>query len=45
MMDNYPDAKYIETTNTVTNAAMISINTRMGFYDKEPLKFYEIKIR
>ncbi|MCE7743306.1 MAG: GNAT family N-acetyltransferase [Candidatus Heimdallarchaeota archaeon] len=45
MMENYPSAKYIETSNTVTNAAMISINTRMGFYDKEPLKFYELKIR
>ena len=41
----YPDAKYIETTNTTTNEAMVSINRRMGFYDKEPLKFYEMKTK
>ena len=45
MKEHYPDVKYIETTNTVTNAAMISINKRMGFKDKEPLKFYELRIR
>lgn len=45
MMNKYPEAKYVETTNTVNNEAMVSINRRMGFYDKDPLKFYELKIR
>lgn len=45
MLKKYPNAKYIETSNTVSNDAMISINRRMGFYDKEPLKFYELKIK
>ncbi len=45
LLEKYPEAKYIETTNTVSNDAMVSINRRMGFYDTEPLKFYELKIR
>ncbi|MHA1199938.1 MAG: GNAT family N-acetyltransferase [Candidatus Heimdallarchaeaceae archaeon] len=45
MKEKYPEAKFIETSNTITNEAMVSINRRMGFYDKEPLKFYELKIR
>ncbi len=45
MIEKYPEAKFIETSITVNNEAMVSINRRMGFYDKEPLKFYELKIR
>jgi RimJ/RimL family protein N-acetyltransferase len=40
-LTTYPDVKYISTGNDSTNAAMLSINTRMGF--KEFLKYESYK--
>ncbi len=44
MKDKYPKAKFIETSNAITNEAMLSINTRMNFRVKSPLKYYEFEV-
>ncbi|MBY8999988.1 MAG: GNAT family N-acetyltransferase [Candidatus Heimdallarchaeota archaeon] len=44
MKEEYPEAKFVSTSNTITNEAMVSINTRMGFREKSPLKYYEFTI-
>ena len=40
----YPNVKYISTGNADANAAMLSINTRMGFKFHEEIRTYKFKI-
>ncbi len=44
MKDKYPKAKFVSTSNTITNEAMLSINTRMNFRIKSPLRYYEFDV-
>jgi RimJ/RimL family protein N-acetyltransferase len=41
---NYPDLKYITTSNSTVNEAMLSINRRMGFKLHEEKRTYKHKI-
>ncbi|HUT81718.1 MAG TPA: GNAT family N-acetyltransferase [Candidatus Bathyarchaeia archaeon] len=42
--ENYPNVQYIITGNASSNAAMLSINTRMGFKQYEHKKTYMFKL-